>query len=245
MYPRCRTNDPSAGCGRFAGGTATGSDNHGHEAAEFHYPLLHQSLVAADPIPAKTATPGKLVYRYRPNCRELSTCAPQTRRPAEYERVQTPDAPCRVEIVGYRQNPAECGTDPGRAAHRTGKIGLHAPNAVVALPIFADFSIAGTGDKGFNADRCATANRFCRPDQNRANRIAYRNRDPLASASLVLRFCLRTTAPNPAFPGRIHLLRHPPRGSIVGTLLPVIRRLPCIPPPGNFRAGDRTVGSAR
>lgn len=225
----------------------TGSDNHGHEAAEVSDYLLLQILNRFEPLLihlAKTPLAPEVLYRYLSELAgELSTYVrPQTRRPAEYKEYKhlTPYAGLKslVDEVQFLLN-AVLIRGAQRIELKEGD--LRHPECGGGSFRSCRFQHAGTGDKGFNADRCATAT-FCRPDQNRAIRSPA-GTDPLASAGAGFAGFACTTAPNPVS-GRIHLLRHPPRGSIVGTHCP-LRRDGHAYRRGISGAGDRTVGSAR
>lgn len=124
----------------------TGSDNHGHEAAEVSDYLLLQILNRFEPLLthlAKTPLAPEVLYRYLSELAgELSTYVrPQTRRPAEYKEYKhlTPYAGLKslVDEVQFLLN-AVLIRGAQRIELKEGTYGIL--NAVVAPSDLADFS---------------------------------------------------------------------------------------------------------
>ncbi|EDS6428347.1 type VI secretion system baseplate subunit TssK [Salmonella enterica subsp. enterica] len=124
----------------------TGSDNHGHEAAEVSDYLLLQILNRFEPLLthlAKTPLAPEVLYRYLSELAgELSTYVrPQTRRPAEYKEYKhlTPYAGLKslVDEVQFLLN-AVLIRGAQRIELKEGSYGIL--NAVVAPSDLADFS---------------------------------------------------------------------------------------------------------
>lgn len=225
----------------------TGSDKHGHEAAEVSDYLLLQVLNRFGPLLIHMSkTPLSPEVLYRNLCAlagELSTYVrPQTRRPEEYKEYKhlTPYAGLKsvVDEVQYLLN-AVLIRGAQRIPLEEGIYGIL--NAVVEPTELSDFSSLVLAVKAqMSAD--TLLQHFSAQTKNRAVRTPA-GTDSLAPAGSCFTGIAGAAASDPV-PVRLHLLRHPPRRRVVGTYRPLWwygnayrRRV--------SRAGAGAVGSSR